>query len=55
LFDYTVGRADFAALFEAEVALLDLERTLLSATAQTHIQAAAADATIGAASRGGRP
>jgi outer membrane protein TolC len=53
--DYTVGRADFATLFEAEVALLDLERTLLTATVQTHIQAAAADATIGVASRGGRP
>jgi outer membrane protein TolC len=53
--DYTVGRADFAALFEAEVALLDLERTLLDATVRTHIQAAAADAIIGVARRGGRP
>jgi outer membrane protein TolC len=53
--DYTVGRADFAALFEAEAALLDLERTLLNATVQTHIQAAEADATIGVARSGGRP
>ena len=53
--DYTVDRADFATLFEAEVALLDLERTLLSSTAETHIQAAAADATMGMASRGGQP
>jgi outer membrane protein TolC len=53
--DYTVGRADFATLFDAEVTLLDLERTLLSAAAQTHIQAAAADATIGTAHHGGRP
>jgi outer membrane protein TolC len=53
--DYTVGRADFATLFDAEVTLLDLERTLLSAATQTHIQAAAADATIGVANRGGRP
>jgi outer membrane protein TolC len=53
--DYTVGRADFSTLFESEVALLDLERTLLSATVQTHIQAAEADATIGVAHRGGRP
>jgi outer membrane protein TolC len=53
--DYTVGRADFSTLFEAEVALLDLERTLRSATVRTHIQAAAADATIGVADRGGRP
>jgi outer membrane protein TolC len=52
--DYTVGRADFATLFDAQVTLLDLERTLLSAAAQTHIQAAAADATIGAARHGGR-
>jgi outer membrane protein TolC len=52
--DYTVDRADFATLFEAEVALLDLERTLLSSTAETHIQAAAADATMGIAPRGGR-
>jgi outer membrane protein TolC len=53
--DYTVGRAGFATLFEAEVAVLDVERTLVSATVQTHIQAAAADASIGIASRGGRP
>jgi outer membrane protein TolC len=53
--DYSVGRADFANLFEAEVALLDLERTLVSATVQTHIQAAAADASVGTALRGGRP
>jgi outer membrane protein TolC len=53
--DYTVDRADFATLFEAEVALLDLERTLLRSTAETHIQAAAADATIGIPARGGQP
>jgi len=52
--DYTVGRAEFATLFEAQVALLDLERTLVSATVQTHIQAAAADAITGTALRGGR-
>jgi outer membrane protein TolC len=55
LADYTVDRADFAALFEAEVALLDLERTLLTSTVETHVQAAEADATIGIALRGGRP
>lgn len=53
--DYTIGRADFAALFEAEVALLDLERTQVTATAQTHIQAAAADAAVGVGVSGGRP
>jgi outer membrane protein TolC len=52
--DYSVDRADFATLFEAEVALLDLERTLLRSTAETHIQAAAADAAMGTAPRGGR-
>ena len=52
--EYSVDRADFAALFEAEVALLDLERTLLTATAETRIQAAAADATMGTVPRGGR-
>jgi len=54
LSDYTVDRADFATLFEAEVALLDLERTLLPSAAATLIQAAAADATMGTAPRGGR-
>jgi cobalt-zinc-cadmium efflux system outer membrane protein len=53
--DYTVGRADFATLFDAETTLLDLERTLFSSTAETHMQAAAADAVIGAAHDGGRP
>jgi outer membrane protein TolC len=53
--DYTVGQADFATLFDAQVTLLDLERTLVSAAAQTHIQAAAADATIGVAQQGGIP
>jgi outer membrane protein TolC len=52
--DYRVDRADFATLFEAEVALLDLERTLLTSTAETRIQAAAADATMGTVPRGGR-
>ena len=55
LSDYSVGRADFATLFDAEVALLELERTLLGATVETHIQAAEAEASIGAAPRGGRP
>ena len=53
--DYTVDRADFATLFDAEVTLLNLERTLLSATVQTHIQAAAADATIGVSQPGETP
>jgi outer membrane protein TolC len=55
LADYSVDRAGFATLFEAEVALLDLERTLLTSTVETHVQAAAADATVGVAPRGGQP
>jgi len=53
--DYAVGRADFSTLWEAEVDLLDLERILLSAAIQTHIQAAEAHATIGTAPAGGQP
>lgn len=55
LADYSVDRADFANLFEAEVALLDLERTLLTSTVETHVQAAEAEAAMGAALPGGRP
>jgi outer membrane protein TolC len=53
--DYKVGRADFATLFESEVDLLNLERTQLSATVRTHIEEAAAHATIGAAPQVGHP
>lgn len=53
--DYRVGRAEFSTLYEAEVDLLNIERTLRSATVQTHIQEAIARATIGAAPRGGQP
>lgn len=53
--DYKVGRANFATLFEAEVELLDLERTQRSATVRTHIEQALAHATIGAAPQGGQP
>jgi outer membrane protein TolC len=53
--DYSVGKADFATLFEAEVELLNLERTERSATVRTHIEAAVAQSTIGAAPRGGQP
>lgn len=53
--DYTVDKADFAALFESEVDLLNLERTQLGATVETHIEQAMARATIGAAPGGGQP
>jgi cobalt-zinc-cadmium efflux system outer membrane protein len=55
LADYSVGRADFSTLYEAEVDLLNLERTQLSATVETHVQQALADATIGVAPNGGQP
>jgi outer membrane protein TolC len=53
--DYTVGKADFATLFAAEVELLNLERTERSATVRTRIEQALAESTIGAAPRGGQP
>jgi outer membrane protein TolC len=53
--DYTVGKADFATLFESEVDLLELDRIQRSATVRTHIERAMAQATIGAAPGGGRP
>ncbi len=45
--DFGVGRADFASLFEAEVALLDLERARIAAAVETHRQRATALAVIG--------
>jgi len=53
--DYTVGKADFATLYQSEVDLLDLERTQRSATVRTHIEQAVARATIGAAPQGDQP
>jgi cobalt-zinc-cadmium efflux system outer membrane protein len=55
LTDYTVGKADFATLFQSEVDLLDLERTKRSATVQTHIEQAVARETIGATPQGDQP
>ena len=50
---YTVDRADFSTLYQAEVDLLELERMLRAATVETRIQAALAHAAIGAAPQGG--
>jgi len=47
LSDYTVGEAGFAALLEAEVVLLDLERTWIAAAVETHLQQARATALVG--------
>ena len=53
--DFSVGRADFASLFEAEVALLDLERARIVAAVDTHIQRAEATAVLGTQPPGGTP
>lgn len=53
--DFAVGRADFASLFEAEVALLDLERARVVAAVDTHIQRAEAAAVLGTQALGGTP
>jgi outer membrane protein TolC len=53
--EYTVGKADFATLYQSEVDLLDLERTQRSATVRTYIEQAVARETIGAAPQGDQP
>lgn len=53
--DFSVGRADFASLFEAEVALLSLERAYIIAATETWIQHAAALATLGTSPLGAQP
>ncbi len=53
LSDFSVGRAEFSTLFEAEVDLLVLERAYLSATIETHLQRAAARAVTGRRDLGG--
>ena len=55
LSDYTVGRADFASLYEAEVTLLTLERTWRTATLDTWRIAAEVRALIGAEPTGDTP
>jgi len=45
--EYAVGRADFGTLYDAELELLQIERGLLEATAQTHLEAASLEGTIG--------
>ncbi len=53
LSDFSVGRAEFSTLYEAEVELLVLERSYLSATIETHLQRAAARAATGRRNLGG--
>lgn len=47
LSDYSVGKAEFSTLYEAEIELLVLERSYLSAMIETHLQRAAAHAATG--------
>jgi outer membrane protein TolC len=51
--DYTVDKADFSSLYDAEIALLDLERAWLVATVETYIQRAEARAVLGTDPTGG--
>ncbi|MBW2232908.1 MAG: TolC family protein [Deltaproteobacteria bacterium] len=53
LSDYSVGKAEFSTLYEAEVELLDLERALLIASVDTHLQRARARALVGRDDLGG--
>ncbi len=48
---YRVGHAEFAALYQAQVVLLNLERARLVAVVETHLQDAAVRAITGAAGR----
>lgn len=47
LSEFSVGKADFTVLYEAEVDLLTMERSFLEASVETHIQQARARATVG--------
>ena len=53
--DFTVGRADFASVFGAEVELIELERARVAAAVDCHIQHAEATAVIGVAPPRGTP
>ncbi|RME27214.1 MAG: TolC family protein [Deltaproteobacteria bacterium] len=55
LADFTVGRADFSSLFDAEIALLDLERGRIDAVTTTWLQRAEALATLGIHPEDARP
>jgi hypothetical protein len=47
LSDFSVGKADFASLYESEVDLLVLEKTYITATIETRIQSATARSITG--------
>jgi hypothetical protein len=52
LSDFSVGKADFATLYESEVELLELERAYLNAAIVTYQQRALARAETGALAAG---
>ena len=52
--DFATGQADFASLFDAEIALLDLERMVITASAETWLQQTEASALVGATVGGDR-
>jgi outer membrane protein TolC len=53
LSDFSVGKADFASLYESEVELLELERAYLNATIVTYQQRTLAGAETGMLAAGG--
>ena len=53
--EFSVDKADFSSLFDAEVVLLNLERARLDAVIDTHIAASAARALTGAPTLGAQP
>ena len=53
--DFSVGRADFASLFEAEVALLQLERARIQSAVDTHLARVDLRAALGTDAPGGSP
>ncbi len=53
--EFAVGRAEFSSLFEAEIALLDLERTRIIAAVETHLRRAEARAVLGVDAPEGAP
>jgi hypothetical protein len=53
--DYSVDKADFSSLYDAEVAVLELERSLLMATAETLIRQTQTQALVGSELTGDSP
>ena len=53
LSDFSVGKADFATLYESEVELLELERGYLKASIVTYQQRTLAGAETGMLAAGG--